>query len=65
MFSALENGSNFQIHILVVLVQINGWDGLSRIEEKKLVCAIPRKCVFGWKTYLFGIGGPKMDLTWT
>ena len=32
------------------LVQIRGWDGFYRIDELKLVCAISRKFIFGWKT---------------
>ena len=42
------------------LVQIIGWYGVIRKKEKKLVCAISRKLFLDWKTYLWGIGDPKM-----
>ena len=35
---------------LLSIVQIRGWYALYRIEDTKLVYAISRKCVFGWKT---------------
>ena len=34
---------------LLFLVQTGGWDGLWRIQETKLVCAISRKIIWGWK----------------
>ena len=48
--------------VLQFLVQIKGWDGLYRIEETKLECAIPRKLIFDWKTQFVGIGDPKIVL---
>ena len=47
---------------LLYLVQIEGWDGLTRIEETKLVCAISKKFAFGRKAEFIGIGDPKMVL---
>ena len=34
----------------VILVQRKGWYALYLIEETKLVCAISRKYIIGWKT---------------
>ena len=34
--------------LLFFLVQVRGWDGLYRIDETKLACAISRKLTFGW-----------------
>ena len=49
---------------LLFVMQFKGWDGLYRIEETNLVCAISRKLVLGWKIELFGIR-PKMDPKWS
>ena len=42
---------NFPKYVLLLfVVQTKGWYGVVRIEEMKLVCAISRKTIFGWKT---------------
>ena len=38
----------------VILLNIRGWDGLYRIDETKLICAISRKFIFD-KNFCFGI----------
>ena len=52
------------VEFSLFLVRINGWYAVMRIEEKNIVCAISRKLTFGWKTYFFGIGGPKIIQKW-
>ena len=43
------------------LVQIKGWYGVIRTEEKVSMYHF-KEINFGWKIYLFGIGDPKMVL---
>ena len=60
-----ENFEMFEIpkiYFLWFVVQIKSCDALFRIEETKLVCAVSRKLILGWKTYFLGKGGPKMVL---
>ena len=50
---------------LLFLVRIKSWYTVMRIRVKKLVSAISRKLVFGWKICFGGIGGLKMFLKWS
>ena len=47
LFSFCEKN---KVVFLLFLVQTNVLYGVIRIEETKLVCAISRKIMFGWKT---------------
>ena len=51
--------------VFVILLQIRIFYGAISIAETKLVCDISRKFILGWKTYLGGIGGPKMVPKWS
>ena len=59
-----ERAARFSESLKIPQLQIKGSYPVFRIEEKNDMCHFKER-YFGWKTYLFGIGDPKMVLKWS